>query len=105
MRDNNDKGKNMYICVLTSTPDANDIPYDPSPYMNGYRWKQHLVGPKNVEKQIRDLMDEGVDVLSICVTALPMMRYQGSRWFMRSKNITPLFPAPIRNSLIRLVMK
>ena len=41
----------MYICVLTSVTDENDIPYDPSPYMNGYRWKQHLVGPKNVEKQ------------------------------------------------------
>lgn len=51
----------MYICVLTSVPDENDIPYDPTPYMNGYRWKQHLVEPKNVEKQIRDLMDEGVD--------------------------------------------
>ena len=51
----------MYICVLTSVPDENDIPYNPSPYMNGYRWKQHLVEPKNVEKQIRDLMDEGVD--------------------------------------------
>jgi len=57
----------MYICVLTSTPDENDIPYDPSPYMNGYRWKQHLVGPKNVERQIRDLMDEGVDVfVNLC---------------------------------------
>ena len=57
----------MYICVLTSLPDENDIPYDPSPYMNGYRWKQHLVQPKNVEKQIRDLMDEGVDVfINLC---------------------------------------
>ncbi|MBK9208269.1 MAG: ATP-grasp domain-containing protein [Anaerolineales bacterium] len=57
----------MYICVLTSTPDENDIPYDPSPYMKGYRWKQHLVGPKNVDKQIRDLMDEGVDAfINLC---------------------------------------
>jgi len=57
----------MYICVLTSVPDANDIPYDPSPYMNGFRWKQHIVGPKNVEKQIRDLMDEGVDAfINLC---------------------------------------
>lgn len=57
----------MYICVLTSVPDANDIPYDPSPYMNGYRWKQHLVAPRNVEKQIRNLMDEGVDVfVNLC---------------------------------------
>ena len=51
----------MNICVLTSTPDADDVPYDPSPYMKGYRWKQHLVAPAHVEKQIKKLMDEGVD--------------------------------------------
>jgi D-alanine-D-alanine ligase len=57
----------MYICVLTSLPEENDIPYDPSPYMKGYRWKQHLVQPKHVEKQILDLMDEGVDVfVNLC---------------------------------------
>lgn len=57
----------MYICVLSSTPDENDIPYDPSPYMNGYRWKQHHVEPTNVEKQIKSLMDEGVDVfVNLC---------------------------------------
>jgi D-alanine-D-alanine ligase len=57
----------MYICVLTSLPDENDIPYDPSPYMNGYRWKQHLVQPKYVERQIRDLMNEGVEVfINLC---------------------------------------
>jgi D-alanine-D-alanine ligase len=57
----------MYICVLTSTPDADDIPYDPSPYMKGYKWKQYLVAPTNVEKQIKALMDEGVDVfVNLC---------------------------------------
>lgn len=57
----------MYICVLTSIPDDNDIPYDPSPYMNGYRWKQHLVQPVDVEKQIRDLISEGVDTfINLC---------------------------------------
>ncbi|CAG1016944.1 D-alanine--D-alanine ligase [Anaerolineales bacterium] len=57
----------MYICVLTSYPDENDVPYDPSAYMNGYRWKQHFVGPVDVEKQIRDLMAEGVDVfINLC---------------------------------------
>jgi D-alanine-D-alanine ligase len=57
----------MYICVLTSIPDENDVPYDPSPYMNGYRWKQHLVEPRDVEKQIRDLMSEGVDTfINLC---------------------------------------
>jgi hypothetical protein len=52
----------MYLCVLSSIPDANDVPYDPSPHMNGYKWKHYQVNPKNVEKQIRDLMNEGVDV-------------------------------------------
>lgn len=57
----------MYICVLTSVPDENDIPYDPSPYMNGYRWKQHLVQPWDIERQIRDLIDEGVDTfINLC---------------------------------------
>ena len=53
----------MYLCVLSSTPDdPNDKPYDPSAHMNGFQWKHHQVNPKNVEKQIRDLMNEGVDV-------------------------------------------
>ncbi|HVF25091.1 MAG TPA: hypothetical protein VNA23_04335 [Anaerolineales bacterium] len=57
------KGLEMYLCVLSSTPDdPNDKPYDPSPHMNGFQWKHHQVNPKNVEKQIRDLMNEGVDV-------------------------------------------
>jgi len=35
--------------------------------MKGYRWKQHLVRPANVDKQIRDLMDDGVDVfINLC---------------------------------------
>ena len=57
----------MYICILASIPDDDDIPYDPSAYMKGYRWKQHLVQPRDVEKQIRDLMDEGVDTfINLC---------------------------------------
>ncbi|MBI5842474.1 MAG: ATP-grasp domain-containing protein [Chloroflexi bacterium] len=57
----------MYICALTSVPDKDDIPYDPSPYMKGYRWKHHLVEPENVEKQIRDLMNDGVEVfINLC---------------------------------------
>ena len=57
----------MYICALTSVPDQDDVPYDPSPYMRGYKWKQHLVLPDNVEKQIKDLIDEGVEVfINLC---------------------------------------
>jgi D-alanine-D-alanine ligase len=53
----------MYLCVLSSIPDdPNDKPYDPSAHMNGFKWKHHRVDPVNVEKQIRDLMNEGVDV-------------------------------------------
>jgi D-alanine-D-alanine ligase len=55
----------MYLCVLSSTTDANDVndvPYDPSPHMNGFKWKHYQVNPKNVEKQLRELMNEGVDV-------------------------------------------
>ena len=58
----------MYLCVLSSTPDdPNDKPYDPSPHMNGYVWKHHQVNPVDVEKQIRSLLAEGVDVfLNLC---------------------------------------
>ena len=52
----------MYLCVLTSIPEPNDVPYDPSPHMNGFKWKQHLVNPKNVERQLRELASDGVDV-------------------------------------------
>jgi D-alanine-D-alanine ligase len=35
--------------------------------MNGFKWKRHLVQPDNVEQQIRDLVNEGVDVfLNLC---------------------------------------
>jgi len=53
----------MYLCVLSSTSDdPHDTPYDPSAHMYGLKWKHHPVHPKNVEKQIRELMNEGVDV-------------------------------------------
>jgi len=61
------KGLDMYLCVLTSIPDPNDVPYDPSPHMNGFKWKEHQVSPKNVEKQLRELASDGVDVfLNLC---------------------------------------
>ena len=58
----------MYICVLSSIPeDPNDKPYDPSHYMNGFKWKHHRVDPFEVEKQMYDLIDEGVDVfVNLC---------------------------------------
>ena len=58
----------MYICVLSSVPDdPNDAPYDPSPYMDGYKWKHHLLDPVDVEQQMQDLINEGVDVfVNLC---------------------------------------
>ncbi len=57
----------MYIAVLSSIPEENDPPYDPSPHMNGFKWKHYLVNPENVERQIRDLVKEGVDVfINLC---------------------------------------
>jgi D-alanine-D-alanine ligase len=57
----------MYICVLSSIPEENDPPYDPSPHMNGFKWKHYLVHPENIERQIRDLVREGVDVfINLC---------------------------------------
>ncbi|HRQ31781.1 MAG TPA: ATP-grasp domain-containing protein [Anaerolineales bacterium] len=62
----------MYLCVLSSLPDdPNDKPYDPSAHMDGLKWKHHQVDPQNVEKQIRDLMDEGVDVFVNLVDGTP----------------------------------
>ena len=51
----------MYLCVLSSIPDPNDVPYDPSPHMNGYKWKHYQVNPKSVERQIRDLLRSCLD--------------------------------------------
>jgi len=57
----------MYICVLSSIPEENDPPYDPTPHMNGFKWKHYLVHPENVERQLRDLIHEGVDVfINLC---------------------------------------
>ncbi len=57
----------MYLCVLSSKPDDNDPPYDPSPHMNGYRWRHYQMDPVDVESQIRMLLDEGVNVfVNLC---------------------------------------
>jgi len=58
----------MYICVLSSVPeDPNDKPYDPSHYMNGFKWKHHRVDPVEVEEQMNRLIKEGVDVfINLC---------------------------------------
>ena len=62
----------MYLCVLSSIPDdPHDKPYDPSPHMNGFKWTHHPMHPKGVEKQIRELINEGVDVFVNLVDGTP----------------------------------
>ncbi len=57
----------MYICVLSSLPEENDPPYDPSPHLEGRKWRHHVVQNTDVEEQIRSLMDDGVDVfINLC---------------------------------------
>ena len=62
----------MYLCVLSSIPDdPNDKPYDPSAHMRGLKWLHHPMHHKGVEKQIRGLLDEGVDVFINLVDGTP----------------------------------
>ena len=62
----------MYLCVLSSIPDdPNDTPYDPSAHMTGLKWKHHPMHHKGVEKQIRELVNEGVDVFINLVDGTP----------------------------------
>ncbi len=57
----------MYICVLSSLPEENDPPYDPSPHLEGRKWRHHVVQNTDIEEQIRSLMDDGVDVfINLC---------------------------------------
>ncbi len=62
----------MYLCVLSSIPDdPNDKPYDPSAHMNGLKWIHHPMRPMGVEKQIRELLNKGVDVFVNLVDGTP----------------------------------
>ncbi len=57
----------MYICVLSSISEDNDPPYDPAPHLEGRRWRHHVIQPHDVEDQIKELMDDGVDVfVNLC---------------------------------------
>jgi D-alanine-D-alanine ligase-like ATP-grasp enzyme len=67
----------MYICVLTSVPDANEPPYDPSAHMNGFKWKQHTVDTNHNEAAMRKLMSEGVDVFLNLSDGTPDDPYAG----------------------------
>ncbi len=57
----------MYLCVFSSLPEPNDPPYDPSPHLEGRKWRHHVVQQRDVEGQIKSLMDDGVDVfINLC---------------------------------------
>jgi D-alanine-D-alanine ligase len=59
----------MHICVLSSpSGDPEDsLGYDLAPYFNGYEWEHRVLDPKNIENEIKALMDDGVEVfVNIC---------------------------------------
>ncbi len=57
----------MYLCVLSSLPEPPDPPYDPSPHLEGRKWRHHVVQNTDLDEQIRSLMDDGVDVfINLC---------------------------------------
>lgn len=57
----------MYICVLSSPPDADDIPYDPSSYFKNYKWEHFIPSPNNFKSEIDALNEKGVDIfVNLC---------------------------------------
>lgn len=69
--------KKMYLCVLSSIPDANEPPYDPSAHMTGYKWTQYTVDTSRPVAALRKLMDEGVDVFLNLSDGTPDDPYSG----------------------------
>jgi D-alanine-D-alanine ligase len=62
----------MYLCVLSSpTDDPSVLGYDPSPYMNGFRWTHIVPNERDIEGDIQRMVDDGVDVfLNMCAGSL-----------------------------------
>jgi D-alanine-D-alanine ligase len=57
----------MYICVLSSPPDADDVPYDPSSYFTNYRWEHFIPDANKFKREIDELIDKGFDVfVNLC---------------------------------------
>jgi len=57
----------MYICVLSSPPDPDDIPYDPSSYFTKYRWEHFKPHYAKYEEEIKQLIEKGIDVfVNLC---------------------------------------
>jgi D-alanine-D-alanine ligase len=72
-----DEKVSMYICVLSSLPEPPDPPYDPSPHLEGRRWRHHVLQPKKVDDQIKALMDDGVEVFLNLTDGTPDIPYSG----------------------------
>ncbi|MEI6290867.1 MAG: D-alanine--D-alanine ligase [Chloroflexota bacterium] len=57
----------MYICVLSSPPDENDIPYDPSSYFTDHRWEHFIPDAINFKSEIDALAAKGFDAfVNLC---------------------------------------
>jgi len=57
----------MYICVLSSPPDADDLPYDPSSYFTQHRWEHVVPHPINFKEEIDQLIKKKFDVfVNLC---------------------------------------
>ena len=57
----------MHICVLSSPPDKDDIPYDPSSYFLHLNWEHYTPHPENYKQEIDALIEKGVDIfVNLC---------------------------------------
>jgi len=57
----------MYICVLSSQPDPDDTPYDPSSYFKNYDWEHFIPNPECYKNEIDQLIASGVDIfVNLC---------------------------------------
>jgi len=57
----------MYICVLSTPPDPDDIPYDPSSYFTEYHWEHATPHQATCESEIDNLIKKGIDVfVNLC---------------------------------------
>jgi D-alanine-D-alanine ligase len=57
----------MYICVLSSPPDPDDVPYDPSAYFTEHRWEHIKPHPQNYRSELANLARKGFDAfINLC---------------------------------------
>jgi D-alanine-D-alanine ligase len=81
----------MYICVLSSLPEPPDPPYDPAPHLEGRKWRHHVIQRSKVEDQIRNLMDDGVDVFVNLCDGTPDEPVSGVQLIKALEKLGPAF--------------